>query len=257
MSIRLEVCVDSLESALAAQAGGADRIELCLALAEGGLTPSAGLLRAVRERVSLPIAVMIRPRPADFCYSPEDFTVMRHDLLAAKHLGADGFVFGLLQPDGTLDLDRTRELVELAQPHPVTFHRAFDLSRDATQTLEQLVELGIARILTSGQAPNVEAGLDTLTQLVQQAGDRLIVMPGGGIREENVGLILRRSRAREFHASASVTCSSTMTFRNPRVSMGQATAGAEYEWKAASADRIRALREQAQALSPAAESESR
>jgi copper homeostasis protein len=241
----IEVCVDTVESALAAQAGGADRIELCLALAEGGLTPTVGLLQEVRQRVSLPIMVMIRPRPADFCYSPEDFAVMRRDLLAAKELGADGVVLGLLQPDGTIDLDRSRELIQLAHPLPVTFHRAFDLTRDAGEALEQLVDLGAARILTSGQAPDSEAGLDTLTQLVTQAGDRLAVMPGGGIREDNVAIILRRSRAREFHVSASVTQASSMVFRNPRVSMGQATAGAEYEWRVASADRIRAFREQA------------
>jgi len=249
MSLLIEVCVDSVESALAAQAGGADRIELCLALAEGGLTPSTGLLQEVRRRVSLPITVMIRPRPADFCYSPEDFAVMRQDLLAAKELGADGVVLGLLQPNGAIDLDRTRELIRLAHPLPVTFHRAFDLTRNAAEALEQLVELRVTRLLTSGQAPNAEAGLDTLTQLVGQAGDRLIVMPGGGIREDNVAAILRQSRAREFHVSASVTQTSTMTFRNPGVSMGQATAGAEYEWKVASADRVRAFRERARAIS--------
>ncbi len=239
----VEVCVDSVESAEAAQAGGADRIELCSALGEGGLTPSPGLLEVVRRRVTLPIAVMIRPRAGDFCATPAEFEVMRRDLLLLKERGADLFVFGLLSPDGTVDVARTRELVDLARPLPVTFHRAFDLTQDPRAALEAVVSVGCARVLTSGQEKSALEGLDLITELVGRAGDRLIVVPGGGITERNLSRILRESGAKEFHVSASTTRESRMEFRNTRVPMGRTLAASEYAISVADEGRVRRFRE--------------
>lgn len=241
--IAIEVCVDSVESAVAAQAAGADRIELCSALFEGGLTPSAGLLEEVRARVSLPVAVMIRPRGADFCYSDAEFAVMKRDLVLARKLGADLIVLGLLNPNGTVARERTRELLELARPLPVTFHRAFDMSRDPREALEALIELGVERVLTSGQERSALEGLDLIADLVRLAGNRIIVMPGGGISERNLPKILRESGAREFHVSASSPRESGMTFRNSRVAMGRQVGPPEYQFSVASEARLRAFRD--------------
>lgn len=242
-NILIEVCVDSVESALAAQAGGADRIELCQDLCEGGLTPSAGLLMTVRERVKIPIAVMIRPRGADFCYSDAEFEVMRRDLQFVKQAGADMIVLGLLQADGSIDVARTKELIALARPLPVTFHRAFDMGRDAEKALEDLIGLGVERVLTSGLERNVVEGLDTIVALMQQARGRIIIVPGGGISEQNVSQILAATGAKEFHVSASAVQESAMTFRNPRVIMGRGVVPPEYSFTRASEARVRAFRE--------------
>ena len=239
----IEVCVDSVESALAAAAGGADRIELCQNLCEGGLTPSAGLLGVVRERLRLPIAVMIRPRGADFRYSDAEFEVMRRDLQFAKEAGADMLVFGLLSPDGSIDVARTRELIGLARPLPVTFHRAFDMVRDAETALEDLIELGVERVLTSGLERTVIEGLDLIVALMKQARRRITVVPGGGINEHNLPKILAATGAKEFHVSASATQDSAMTFRNHRVAMGRTFGPAEYSFTHASEARVRAFRD--------------
>jgi len=238
----MEVCVDSVESALAAQAGGADRLELCQDLCEGGLTPSAGLLATVRAGVKLPLAVMIRPRGADFCYTEAEFEVMRRDLQFAKETGADMLVLGLLTPDGEVDLARTRELVALARPLPVTFHRAFDKARDAGRALEDLIGLGVERVLTSGQERTVIDGLDTIVALVKQGRGRITIVPGGGITERNLPKILAATRAKEFHVSASTTHESAMTFRNPRVAMGRTFGPAEYTFTRARESRVREFR---------------
>ena len=188
----LEVCVDSVESAVAAERGGADRVELCDNLLEGGTTPSGGAVETARALLGLKVHVMIRPRGGDFCYSPIEFDVMRRDVELAKRLGADGVVIGLLTEDATVDLERTRTLVELARPMSVTFHRAFDMARDPYQALEDLVSLGVDRVLTSGQEASVVEGLDLLAELVRRAGDRIVVMPGGGLAERNVAKVKKR-----------------------------------------------------------------
>ncbi len=240
--VRLEICVDSVESSLAAEAGGADRIELCSALFEGGLTPSAGLLKVVRERVKIPIAAMIRPRGGDFCVSADEFATMEHDLHVAKELGADVIVFGLLNPDGTIDRERTAKLAQLARPLPVTFHRAFDMARDPWEAFRTLLDLGIERLLTSGQEKTPLEGIDLIAELVERAGDKMIVMPGGGVTERNLQKILTRSRAKEIHSSAGGLRDSRMTFRNPHVFMGGQLGPPEYALKIASEERVRALR---------------
>ncbi len=241
--VLLEICIDSVESALNAQAGGADRVELCSALFEGGLTPSAGLLEVVRDRVKLSVAAMIRPRGGDFCYGDDEFAVMECDIVMAKELGADVIVLGLLNPDGTIDTRRTERLIELARPLPVTFHRAFDMAGgDPFEALEAVIDTGATRLLTSGQERTAVEGMDLIAELVQKAGDRLIIMPGGGVTERNLEKILRHTGAREIHGSASGAKDSRMTFRNTRVYMGGQMGPPEYGQKVAQENRVRAFR---------------
>ncbi len=224
----LELCLESVDSAMAAERGGADRVELCANLLEGGTTPSAGAIREARARLSIRIHVMIRPRGGDFLYTDAEFASMRHDIRVAKDLGADGVVLGLLHADGTVDVPRTRELVELASPLPVTFHRAIDVSRDLPEALEAIIGTGAARVLTSGGKPSVIEGLSMVAQLARQAGDRIVVMPGCGIRQENVREVLERTGAREIHIALETGQPSGMAYRRPEISMG-GVEGREYE----------------------------
>ena len=246
----LEVCLESIESAIAADRGGAQRVELCANLLEGGTTPSAGVLRAVREHVSLAIQVMIRPRGGDFLYSDLEFVSMRHDIQIAKELGADGIVFGLLNADGTVDAARTRELVAWSHPLPVTFHRAIDVTRDLSEALESVIATGAARVLTSGGLPSVVDGAATVARMVQQAGDRILVMPGCGITRDNILDLARTTKAREFHIALDETIDSAMQFRKAEIPMG-GVEGREYLRFAASesavSDVVTLLREAASA----------
>ena len=184
--IIVEVCVDSLESAIAAERGGAKRVELCGSLVEGGVTPSAGLIATTRQKISIGLHVMIRPRAGDFCTASDEFDVMRRDVLMAKQLGADGVVFGILDEDANVDVQRTRPLVDLARPLKTTYHRAFDMSADLRLSLEHVAETGADRILTSGGAPTAVEGAATLRNLVEAASGRVIVMACGGIDHQNV-----------------------------------------------------------------------
>lgn len=199
---------------MAAQAGGADRIELCSALSEGGLTPSLGLLQAVRQHLSIPIHVMIRPRGGDFCYSDGEFGAMQRDTELAKGARADGVVFGLLRAEGSIDRERTQALLEAARPLSVTFHRAFDLTSHPFEALETLIELGVDRLLTSGQAATAYQGLGLITKLVTQAAGRIEIMPGGGV-EAYMGEIIKASGVSEVHCSAR----SPVPNRHPGVSL--------------------------------------
>ena len=197
--VLVEACIDSVASALAAERGGARRLELCDAIFDGGTTPSAGMIAACKAAVSIPVFVMIRPRGGDFVYSDTERDVMRRDVIVARELGADGVVIGGLHPDGSVDLALVRTLVEVAEELPVTFHRAFDVTPDLAQALESLVGVGIQRILSSGSAPTAAEGATTLAVLVRQAGSRLAVMAGGGVREENVRRLVSVSGVREVH----------------------------------------------------------
>lgn len=197
----LEVCVDSLASAIAAEAGGADRIELCSGLSEGGLTPSLGLLRSVRSRLKIGVHVMIRPRSGDFIYSDDDFAIMQQDIMLAAECGATGVVFGLLISAGEIDVDRTRTLVKLARPMEVTFHRAVDLTRDPVAALEAIVSSGADRVLTSGGEATATLGQARIRQLVGAARGRIGVMVGGGVRAENATQLLLGTAADEWHTS--------------------------------------------------------
>lgn len=222
MSIVLEICIDSVESAIAAQEGGANRVELCANLLEGGTTPSAGTIALARKHIEIDLNVIIRPRGGDFLVSEIEFEVMKYDIEQAKQLGANGVVIGLLNADGSVDAARTAALVKLARPLSVTFHRAFDMARDPYEALETLISLGIDRVLTTGQESSALEGLDLITELVRQAANRIIIMPGlsSGVSEQTVRKIVSQSGAREIHTTASVSLDSGMTFRNPRSFMG-------------------------------------
>lgn len=237
----IEACVDSVESAVAAAKGGAARVELCCALLEGGLTPSEGAIGLAREKLAIGLNVIIRPRGGDFLYSDVEHEVMLRDVDAAKRLGADGIVLGVLTAEGEVDVARTRDLVEEARPLSVTFHRAFDMSRDPYAALETLVGLGVDRILTSGQEESAIAGLELLRDLVLRADDRIVIMPAGNIHEKNVEKIAKGTGARELHVTGFVDVDGGMRFRNPRVYMGGLLRPPEYTRAVTSPEKIRTL----------------
>jgi copper homeostasis protein len=239
--MRIEICVDSVEGALAAQRGGADRVELCDNLMEGGTTPSAGTIKLARKLLTIGIQVIIRPRAGDFLYSDVEMDVMREDIRVAKQLRADGVVIGCLTAAGDIDVPRTRELIELARPLNVTFHRAFDLCREPRQALEDLVSLGVDRVLTSGQEASCLEGLDLLAELNRQAAGRLIVLPGGGITPRNVRRIVEATGVSEVHLSARSSVESRMEFRNPRVFMGGTLRPPEFSWKTTDERAVRSI----------------
>lgn len=236
-----EICVDSVESCVAAEAAGAHRVELCAGLLEGGLTPSFGTLVEARRAVEIGIMVLIRPRGGDFCYSDTEFRVMQEDVRLAKELGADGVAVGILNPDGTVDVERTGQLIELARPLSVTFHRAFDMARDPHEALEAVLKLRCDRLLTSGQEASALEGSEVIKDLVKRAKKHLIVMPGGGIRERNLERIAKLTGATEFHFSASEAKDSRMTYRNGRVFMGGTLRPPEFSHGGTSEARIQAF----------------
>lgn len=240
--MRIEVCAYSFESCLTAQQAGADRIELCGGLSEGGTTPSAGLIQLARQHLSIQLFVMIRPRGGDFLYSDTELEVMRADIAVAKSLGADGVVLGILQADGTIDEERTKELVALAHPMPVAFHRAFDVSRDPAEALEAVIRTGAIRILTSGQHPSAEEGLSVLRQLTEQAAGRIEIMAGVGVSGRNANLFTQTGLD-ALHLSGKSNQPSPMVYRRPNIQMASAVLG-EYERIEASADAIQSVIDQ-------------
>jgi len=233
----LEIAAGSLASALAAQAGGADRVELCEGLEYGGTTPSYGTLASARERVRLPLFVLVRPRPGDFLYDDAETEVMLRDIEQCVRLGCDGVVIGALDAEGEVDMPRCRALVAAAGPLAVTFHRAFDAARAPLRALENIIELGCRRVLSSGAQAGAPQGAALLAACVQQAGERLAVMPGAGIDAGNIAALARATGAREFHASAKAVRASSMRFRNP------ALAGLAPDWQQTDPARVRALRD--------------
>ena len=210
----LELAVFNMQSALIAAAGGADRIEVCENYANGGTTPSYGILKTLREKVAIPAFVMICPRAGDFLYPDEEFEVIKKDIAICKKLGFDGIVCGILNIDGTIDQDRTAQLIELAYPLEFTFHRAFDRCKDPFQALEYLIEQGCDRILTSGQKANVLDGKELIKQLIEKADDRITILPGGGLRSSNVAELKAFTGAVEFHTSAKKVMHTKMRFIN-------------------------------------------
>jgi copper homeostasis protein len=235
----IEVCAYSVEDCLAAGRGGAGRIELCAGRAEGGITPSLGLIRAARAATALPLFVMIRPRGGDFVYFESELAVMEADIEAARTAGADGFVLGLLRPDGSVDAERTQRLLQRTQALPVTFHRAFDLCRDPHEALNVLIGLGIQTVLTSGQRARAADGVALLRALVAQAGGRIGIMAGAGVNAQNASLLSQTGVA-ALHLSGSTVTDSPMQFRREGVPMATATPG-EYERTSASEAVIRAV----------------
>jgi copper homeostasis protein len=202
-----ELCAETIDACLAARAGGAHRIELCSELSEGGVTPSYGLILDAVERSGLPVHVLVRPRAGNFMYSATELDVMRRDILHIKKLGAAGVVFGILQPDGQVDVAATRALVQLARPMEVTFHRAFDATPSLPRALDDVIATGADRLLTSGGKPDVVAGSAALAELVRLAGDRIEIAVGGGLRLESAALVARSSHAKHFHGSLRQTWS--------------------------------------------------
>ncbi|MGA8067801.1 MAG: copper homeostasis protein CutC, partial [Terriglobales bacterium] len=201
----LEICVESVDHAVAAARGGADRLELCSELSSGGITPSAGLMQTTRRHVGIPIHILIRPRPGDFCYTEYELEMMRDDILAAKQIGMNGLVLGVLHDNQRIDVERARMLVEAARPLPVTFHRAFDLSKNPVAALEEVVQTGASRILTSGGKKQATDALSTLKRLAHAAKDRIVIMPCGGIGSANIMRIVRATSVREIHTSVGVS----------------------------------------------------
>jgi copper homeostasis protein len=226
--VLIEVCVDSVASALAAERGGAARVELCSSLLEGGVTPSAGLIELVRNRTSIALQLMIRPRGGDFCYAPEEFETMRCDILVAKKLGVDGVVLGILDTEGNVDVESTQQLVELARPLNVTFHRAFDMSVDIFRALEDVCRTGADRLLTSGGERSAVQAIQPIARLVQAARGRIAIMVCGGIDDRNAASIVEETGVREIHVGLRSPVASPMIGLNRRISMGTVP-GLEYQ----------------------------
>lgn len=241
MRVRFEVCVDSVDGALAARQAGADRVELCGALFEGGLTPSAGLLETVRELAGIDVNVLIRPRGGDFVYDRYELRAMCRDIELATRLGVHGVVIGALTEDGDVDLVTCRELVAAAAGVSVTFHRAFDMARSPFDALEAVVDLGADRLLTSGQESSALEGAPLIAELVAAAAGRAVVMPGGGVTERNVRRILDLTGATEVHFSARTTVDGPARYRNGRVTMGGALRTEEFARRRTSAAAVAAV----------------
>ena len=225
----IEIAVFSLEGAIEAYKAGAQRIELCIAPAEGGLTPSAATMRLAKKYVKIPIHVMIRPREGDFCYSEREFEAMLLDIAAAKMVGMEGIVAGILNPDGTVDEKRTAILVDAAAPMNVTFHRAYDMVSDQEAALEAIIYAGCARILTSGGQQTALQGIDKLADLVKKADDRISIMPGSGVNISNVKQIAEVTGAKEIHLSARSFVPGKMNFKQPLVTMGGSVSIPDYD----------------------------
>ena len=239
--VLLEICLDSVESAAAAERGGADRVELCAGLPEGGTTPSAGMIAATRKKIAIGLQVMIRPRGGDFCYSADEFSIMQRDILIAKQLGAGGVVCGILNPDGNVDKNRMRQLLDMARPLKVTCHRAFDMTRDFDQALDDLMEMGVDRVLTSGGKRSAVDAMPTLKQIVQHAQSRISIMACGELSIANVKAVIAYTNVREVHAGLGTAVTSSMKFRNQKVTMGSLLEN-EYQHMVVTESSVRELR---------------
>ena len=215
MSYIIEIATSDFETTKAAVDGGADRIELCANLGEGGTTPSYGTIYQCREAFDVLLYPIIRPRGGDFLYSDDEYEIMLHEVKLCKQLGCDGIVIGLLDADGNIDVRRTAALIEIAYPMGVTFHRAFDRCRDPLEALEQLTRIGCERILTSGQKPTVTEGVELIAELNNLADERIIIMPGSGVRNENIKTLAEKTHCTEFHSSLRNKSRSKMKFIHP------------------------------------------
>ena len=217
---KIEICANSVASCVEAQKGGAYRVELCAGIPEGGTTPSYGEIVVARKLLNIKLNIIIRPRGGDFLYSEVEHQAMLHDIEMAKKLGVNGVVIGCLTADGKVDMQRNKELIDAAKGMNVTFHRAFDMCKDPFESLEQIISLGCDRILTSGQQPTAIEGVSLLKELVAKANNRIIIMPGSGVNEDNIATLAKETKAKEFHFSAREPINSKMEYRNPALKMG-------------------------------------
>jgi copper homeostasis protein len=238
----LEIVVYNIESALRAQEGGADRIELCDNPGEGGTTPSYAVIEAVRQNVNMDVYVMIRPRGGDFLYSNYEFHAMKRDIHQCQKISVDGVVFGILTAEGRLDVKRCKELIERARPLKVTCHRAFDMTRDPFEALEDCIEAGFDRILTAGQQAQADKGKELIGQLIQKANSRIAIMPGSGVNENTVEEILRLTKATEIHFSATAFRESAMRYRNDQIAGMGSEEGSEFKLRTVNPERVRKMR---------------
>lgn len=238
MKYLIEIATSDFLTTKSAVEGGADRIELCANLAEGGTTPSYAHIKKCREAFDIALFPIIRPRGGDFLYTKDEFEIMKNDIKLCKELGCEGIVIGLLNMDGTIDSTRTSELIELAYPLEVTFHRAFDRCKDPFLALEELIEIGCQRILTSGQKPTVSEGVDLIAELNEKADDRIIIMPGSGVRKENIKMLAEKTGCIEFHSSLRGKTKSPMQFIHPAFANSEES----YSNNEISPDEVRALR---------------
>ena len=238
MKYLIEIATSDFLTTRSAVEGGADRIELCANLAEGGTTPSYAHIKKCREAFDIALFPIIRPRGGDFLYTKDEFEIMKNDIKLCKELGCEGIVIGLLNMDGTIDMTRTSELVELAYPLEVTFHRAFDRCKDPFVALEELIEIGCQRILTSGQKPTVSEGIDLIAGLNKKADDRIIILPGSGVRKDNIKILAEKTGCIEFHSSLRGKTKSPMQFIHPAF----ADSAESYSNNEISPDEVRALR---------------
>lgn len=240
--VAIEVCIDSVASAINSEKGGADRVELCDNLFEGGTTPSAGMIEVVRKNISIGLQVMLRPRGGDFLYSKEEYEVIKSDLNIAKQSGADGVVIGFLTSDGQIDKEKTQEILEMAYPMNVTFHRAFDMTKDPFRALDDLIALGIDRVLTSGQERSAIEGMDLIADLVKRAHHKIIILAGGGVRPHNIRKLIQHTEVTECHISGRKTVPSDMLYKNYRVSMGGTLHLPEYALSVIDTDIIKSFK---------------
>ena len=237
MKYLIEIATSDFLTTRSAVEGGADRIELCANLAEGGTTPSYAHIKKCRESFDIALFPIIRPRGGDFLYTKDEFEIMKNDIKLCKELGCEGIVIGLLNVDGTIDMTRTSELIDLAYPLEVTFHRAFDRCKDPFIALEELIEIGCQRILTSGQKPTVSEGVALIAELNKKADDRIIILPGSGVRKENIKMLAEKTGCIEFHSSLRGKTKSPMQFIHPAF----ADSAESYSNNEISPDEVRAL----------------
>lgn len=241
MNFSIEICVDNVESAIVAQNAGADRVELCNNLPEGGTTPGIGTIFSARNNLNIGLHVIIRPRGGDFLYTNLEYDIMRKEIDICGECGIDGIVVGILDSEGSIDVERTAKLIELARPMSATFHRAFDMCNDPVKGLENVIATGADRLLTSGQKKSAEEGIELISHLIMLAHNRVIIMPGSGINESNIRFIAESTGAREFHLTARKIGDSEMIFRRRDISMGGIPDIPEFSRKVTDPDMIRSI----------------
>lgn len=237
----LEICIESVASAIAAEQGGAQRVELCDYLAGGGTTPSAGMIEVVRQSIRIGLHVLIRPRRGDFLYSPAEFEVMKRDIQLCRQLGADGVVIGALTKDGSIDVAGTQQLIEAAEGMSITFHRAFDRAADPYKALDDLLQLNVHRLLTSGQQETALQGAGLIRELRERSEGKLIILPGGGVTPDNVRELVARTGVQEVHASVRKSVESDMVYRKDQPAMSSNRVLSEFEQLIADVEQVRAL----------------